>query len=1322
MLSTENPSDPSCSSKLPVLRADERASEKLALQEADPVDLFERPTPNFSIRDYVFTSRSKGIGTNWPFPQQLLQLFLKHGVRDLLPPFEQPDLVRAQCVRKKVEPEQPVACFEAELPSLLHDLVVESSDQAQYTPPDEGKHTVDQVVAVDEHVHRDAEISLAVRSHDQTERFSGQISEFPCSVSVNKSLSEASSELEVAGPAPLPQKLESSGEPSEKKCRLIVKSGAISITNRAEDIVSNSSTVSDPMASKICPVCKTFASTSNTTLNAHIDQCLSVESNTNQVLTNSSTTKVKPRKKRLMVDIYKTAPRCTLEDLDRRNGTNWALELALVTLTNEDSTETKRLKLLPMDARDEGAVYVDSNGIKLRILSKFNDRMSREDSKLMKHAKDIKPSKRMLISQKKRFASKGSKNMKVKAHKKKLSSFKLLKMRIKPASGGDCHADTYQAKGESNISNACDQANSSSSATLRPWVCSKRSDLPKKLNNKDNCKTLENPVAVTRDTLAENGQPDSDNSTAMRSHILKVSRPSKDLAAAPRTKKVNSQSKLVHTMECGKKKSPKPPVLKLSSENASLASGLLLKLSRSSGTFTSSPRSKREEVRIGSMQKSDNPSDMTTKVSENCQTLVKDQACSALEKNVLVGRPSFSFEASKGDFNEKPATSKRFRKNRSMLRTGRRACSLVEGMHDSIKDFGPDGTRANEAPRSHQFGSSERVSRSEIGEIMSPSTVVIPDSIHEREAPGTMEEELPLEAEYHDPGNETRDMQVDEVSSSFSGDHVAKPSLEKAILENLTPASNARFLQLSVEERAQSISSGQAHVQVAQRSLGKQEIDCGDVLRDENVSQDNQIADGAGLGVLKDSCSSQYGECQADTVSIQESSACLTSYGDLGPEVHQENSSATSIRVTSNHLANDGEPAESPDSTASTVSLPSPKDSRSKDTESELLSRDTPAQDKLLSAVPSTENSGGTEGRIAERINRESKVNLPSKVEQFPKDQPFCCSCRESLSKETQLVKKAVTAGTTLPSKGKPISSLYIGPRTFSPFHPYQSPRANAAAASCLGSPTQSNATKVSLDSAINIQGCSNLVSAGPSSQSKTESSANPRLRLMGKDLMVVKKEEPVQLPTVASDYPTNARCLPPLGFASTNFVASHENFQCHRQLPSMGNHQMLHYSPGLQVGGSGGTPTPNGLRDGQSQQKNSCKNLISPARCSLGRTDSPRQQREKLPPSARAPYIMQEVIVIGDGPEPEAIQRGNLASPAGALPPASLGPDPMVRRQFSYFPSQGQFISRDVSGGPRPSFANSYPRVGEYFSQDSSMIPSVTFCGRYLQQNLQQH
>jgi hypothetical protein len=115
------------------------------------------------------------------------------------------------------------------------------------------------------------------------------------------------------------------------------------------------------MASKTCPVCKVFASTSNTTLNAHIDQCLSAESNTEHVETVLVKSKVKPRKKRLMVDIYKTALPYTLEDLDRRNGTNWAVELAMSPVSKEVCTENRSPEVVSFDRRDderEGDVYV----------------------------------------------------------------------------------------------------------------------------------------------------------------------------------------------------------------------------------------------------------------------------------------------------------------------------------------------------------------------------------------------------------------------------------------------------------------------------------------------------------------------------------------------------------------------------------------------------------------------------------------------------------------------------------------------------------------------------------------------------------------------------------------------------------------------------------------------------------------------------------------------------------------------------------------------------------------------------------------------------
>ncbi|KAL2548601.1 Small nuclear ribonucleoprotein Sm D3 [Forsythia ovata] len=124
-------------------------------------------------------------------------------------------------------------------------------------------------------------------------------------------------------------KIISSTQSLVKKCKLIVKLSNIIDPRSNEDPATNVSVASGTMASKVCPVCKTFSSSSNTTLNAYIDQCLSGESIIKWTA-NSRVTKhrIKPRKTRLMVDIYETTSYCTLEELDRRNGTNWALNLA----------------------------------------------------------------------------------------------------------------------------------------------------------------------------------------------------------------------------------------------------------------------------------------------------------------------------------------------------------------------------------------------------------------------------------------------------------------------------------------------------------------------------------------------------------------------------------------------------------------------------------------------------------------------------------------------------------------------------------------------------------------------------------------------------------------------------------------------------------------------------------------------------------------------------------------------------------------------------------------------------------------------------------
>ncbi|KAL6553337.1 hypothetical protein OROGR_007179 [Orobanche gracilis] len=336
------------------------------------LDDINQTLPKFSIRDYVFGTRSKDFKTHWPFSRKNLQLCLKHGVKDVLPPFETLDSVRT--------------------PSS----VVESADKST------GRRAVKLSGSSNHHllsVSKNATQKLASDTENIKSNTSEKDKECYPSTTANASCSDVSSlafqnrspflepgsgnlqDLEKPEFLIRANKLKSiSTQNQTKKCRLIVK-----LSNSIAEQKLNEDSSEIVMVSKVCPVCKTFTSSSNTTLNAHIDQCLSEESMVKctaypKVIKH----RIKPRKTRLMVDIYETALCCTLEDLDRRNGTNWALNLGTFpaqesevcdkTYNNENSF------VINEDKQEDSAVYFDSNiGTKVRILSRFSDVKSKRN-------------------------------------------------------------------------------------------------------------------------------------------------------------------------------------------------------------------------------------------------------------------------------------------------------------------------------------------------------------------------------------------------------------------------------------------------------------------------------------------------------------------------------------------------------------------------------------------------------------------------------------------------------------------------------------------------------------------------------------------------------------------------------------------------------------------------------------------------------------------------------------------------------------------------------------------------------------------------------
>ncbi|KAH9306808.1 hypothetical protein KI387_011212, partial [Taxus chinensis] len=134
-------------------------------------------------------------------------------------------------------------------------------------------------------------------------------------------------------------------------------------------VISGSSSISDGMMVKVCPVCRTFSSTSNTALNAHIDHCLDAEPNTEITETSFTKHKTKVRKKRSMADICAVAPSRTLEDLVYTYSQEQHHPLCLDVLKWNDSNIRRAPRTPFCQVPKRHFDYADLNAKKLRSSS-----------------------------------------------------------------------------------------------------------------------------------------------------------------------------------------------------------------------------------------------------------------------------------------------------------------------------------------------------------------------------------------------------------------------------------------------------------------------------------------------------------------------------------------------------------------------------------------------------------------------------------------------------------------------------------------------------------------------------------------------------------------------------------------------------------------------------------------------------------------------------------------------------------------------------------------------------------------------------------------
>ncbi|CAI9088105.1 OLC1v1022348C1 [Oldenlandia corymbosa var. corymbosa] len=499
------------------------------------VDLFKsdhHPPPKFSIRDYVFNTRSKDIENNWPFSEENLQLCLKHGLKDLLPPFQSPHSVRKPS-------------------SLCNSKTHNQNDHGVLVDYSHNNHAgcSNQNIAV-------GDCSQTNPKGFQSE---GGSKEFPSTIITSQTCSEITSVptnrspefgtdnfQELSPPRAKKTGVVSKSQVQVKKCRLVVKLGnnSSNLTTKEDGLMV--SEVAAMASSKVCPVCKTFSSSSNTTLNAHIDQCLSGESTATKCSLDAKVIKhkIKPRKIKSMVDIYATALHCTLEELDRRNGTNWAnTKSSLPAQENEAGSSTadqkkKQARWLSSPANsleenppDEGAVYIDANGTKVRILSKPADPslvLKAVDGDKVPPKKFVNRDKvsKFLLSKKKK-QNQVQKRHKLVKHGKMSSTFR---PHLTSSKINDNH-DRNSSREENLEEEACITRHFKSPTEVefnrRPdvvcgWVCSKRTGLTKRSNGRDERDLV---VETDRLSLGNSNVQNSCGSGRRTSHAFETSLP-----------------------------------------------------------------------------------------------------------------------------------------------------------------------------------------------------------------------------------------------------------------------------------------------------------------------------------------------------------------------------------------------------------------------------------------------------------------------------------------------------------------------------------------------------------------------------------------------------------------------------------------------------------------------------------------------------------------------------------------------------------------------------------------------------------------------------
>ncbi|PSS05986.1 Dentin sialoprotein [Actinidia chinensis var. chinensis] len=1133
MLSIENPPpDPSCPcEKISQLKSSSSDGDKRACDDKpdllipgldDDDDNNKNPVPNFSIRDYVFSSRSKDIKTNWPFSQKNLQLCLNYGLKDLLPPFHPIEFVRNQpnercAVETSLAEKENIRNSDGDVRGPTDRCVSATSGNSGCN---QKKLAVDCVNIGSGGSKGGKQVSLAensLKSHSDRTHFMG---------SESNPLPEALAAKLVTSGLSTSQ---STNQPVVKNCRLIVKvgtTGSDPCSNR--DLAAGCVAFSETMASKVCPVCKNFSSSSNTTLNAHIDRCLSLES-TMKWTPDSQVVKhrINPRKTRLVVDIYETAPHCTLEDLDRRNGTNWAMNSRFPTQENVACGEGEKQRVSPVnfkDKGDEGVVYIDANGTKVRILSKFNDA-----SLVPKNEADLGPGKPLKGGRGSKLISTYKKKHQTQKH---LQYLKLDQQSKQYCSSKSRHPTEVCGEKEINFPlkedcmkeesptqrfKAQEQIKPNDSGTMMKWACSKRTSLLKRHSHREGLQQV--GYNFRQELAVGSDQSGLGDSYMERSCFRKTPNSYESQLSSPGSSKRNDTSSI---------KTPfsefnEEPTVRKRVGFSSFGSQV-----RGTERFLEPPQRSVKQLRVDSASGDGSRKDFANKTPylgkqfvevnagsvqnssrDGCSNLSRSHCgfsskvatnFSSLRKHYLSVSQS-SMPKSKYKLNNKFSSHKKLDKKVVTLP------SKVVGKHNAKEKHAENQSRI-EGITSKKFSNlkirRKRAALSisqdeesmplkcpsechshEVGNKVDSSAGVGRDSDNTFDGTGSGRKRFQTHGNYYTV--------IRPLDSDLGGNATSlSKSLDSEIHKLASPSNGLSGSFQSVGFKRSLPGAETPSCPTNQRFGDEEEMFCADV--------------GTGMD-SKDGPGNYFSE--VDPIPIPgPPGSYLLSPRDMGSEDLQGNSSITTSRVQSSedhHDLADRDSSDSPVSAMSTISNSTIPRCDSKSSEKSTASHDAVAENNA--SVPQATTV------LAERINLdESKVNVivPEKGPvSFRNDQPCCCSRKEGTSQgvslnfqESQRLRRRILGNQlTCDSNMRP-NSLNSVPEVVSlgNFPNTESEKAVLPVTRTVVGPVSVNA---SVGSSLKSPAYSECDSASPLA-------SNPVLRLMGKNLMVVNRDENV--------------------------------------------------------------------------------------------------------------------------------------------------------------------------------------------------------------------